>query len=107
MNHGALKEYVEVLLSDEHLSVLQKEADMRRLIFTDVLTSIQSISYRYMDAMMQRLESLAAEDAELLHKAKTWAQAREREQRWNKYRPIIVLGAAALICLLLWWLSRP
>jgi curved DNA-binding protein CbpA len=106
MNHAALREYVEALLSDEHLSVLQKEPGIRKLIFSDILTSIEGINYRHIPAIMEQLQRLAADDTMLLQKAQTWVHERERDERWNRYRPIIVLTAATLLCLLLWWLSH-
>jgi hypothetical protein len=55
---------------------------------------------------MEQLQRLAADDTMLLQKAQTWVHERERDERWNRYRPIIVLTAATLLCLLLWWLSH-
>lgn len=106
MNHAALKEYVEALLSDEHLSILQKEPETRCLIFSDVLASIEDINHRFIASMMVRLQRLAADNVTLFRDAEIWARQRERDERWNKYRPVIIMGAAALLCLLLWWLSR-
>lgn len=107
MNHAALGDYVVALLSDEHLSLLQDSSeDIRCSILDDILVSVAHLHANFSEQAEVRLTMLAGKNEEYRRKVEDWAKTRLLEARWNKYQPIIILTATALLCLFLWWLSQ-
>lgn len=107
MNHEVLREYVLDLLRDENLQCLTAHPECRSRIFECVFESIQSLALRMTPELAPAMTALAGADTDLRKRWETWFAAREKERYWNRYRPVIVLLSAALICVLLWWLARP
>jgi curved DNA-binding protein CbpA len=107
MNHAALRDYILALLSDEHLSVLQSASDdMRADILNNILASVARLHFGYAPETAARLKLLAAGNDAMMAGIEAWETRQAYEIRWNRYRPIIVLVATALLCVFVWWLSR-
>ncbi len=106
MNHAALSEYVSALLSDEHLSILREAPQLHSAILDELLPSLQGIAPGYLRGTDARLLQLAGENGELQTRVGAWTKAREVEARWNRYRPVIVVLFALIICAVIWALQR-
>jgi curved DNA-binding protein CbpA len=102
MNHLALKEYVESLLSDEHLSVLRDAPDRREHILEALFISVAKLRLPLLRALEPRLQLLADGHNDTRTRIQTFIHLRQREADWDRRRPWIVLGIAILICLLIW-----
>ena len=106
MNHAALSEYVSALLSDEHLSILQESPQLHGAILDELLPSLQGIAPKYLSGTDRRLMLLAGDNSALQNRVNDWVAARRREARWDRYRPVIVIVFALIICALIWALKR-
>jgi curved DNA-binding protein CbpA len=104
MNHAALRDYVSSLLSPQHLSVLQGEADMQGRILEEIFLSVQSLRHPYAQDVADQLKRLSGHDDASWLRVRDWADSRKFEARWNVYGPVLVLVFALLICVLIWWL---
>jgi molecular chaperone DnaJ len=106
MNHLALKEYVEALLSNEHLSVLQDAPDQRTMLLESLFPSVAKLRLEYLRRLEPRLKLLAGDAAESLRRIDEFVGSRQREADWNRRRPWIVIGFALLICAVIWLVKR-
>jgi hypothetical protein len=108
MNHKALYDYVMLLLDDAHIAILQKEsdADIRKLITTEIISSIKSLSYRYYSPVSCRLRLIVGDDPSL-HKMIAKAENERRSQKTiEKFLPVIILVIALMLCLFMYWYSH-
>jgi curved DNA-binding protein CbpA len=105
MNHAALRDYIAALLSPEHLSVLQTAPELHGDILEHVLASTHKLRHEYTADVARQLLLLAGEHEGNRQRIAQWESLRSREAAWNAYRPLIVIGAALLICALIWWLK--
>lgn len=106
MNHHALKEFVEELLSDEHLSVLRVTPETRAAMLEKIFLSVAKLRLPLLNGLKPRLELLATDDPQALKRIEVFVDERRREADWNRRRPWIVLAFAILICALIWALRK-
>lgn len=106
MNHLALKEYVEALLSDEHLSVLQAAPVQREALLNSVFRSVAKLRLQYLQALEPRLTLLAGDNTESTAEIRDYLKLRRQEAGWNRRRPWIVLAVTILICFIIWMARR-
>jgi curved DNA-binding protein CbpA len=104
MNHAALRDYIVVLLSPEHLSVLQPAPEFHHRILDEIFASISELRYEYADPVAQQMRLLAGNNETHLQRITEWQSARRQEAKWNRYRPFIVISFALMICWLIWLL---
>ena len=102
MNHGALRDYIIALLSPEHLSIVQSEPEMHPAIIKELLASTSHLYYRYSQDVAQQLLLLAGSNKEAQATINLWLAARQSEAKWNRYRPLIVIVFALIICAIIW-----
>ncbi len=102
MNHHALKDYVESLLSDEHLSVLRDAPEQRRELLESLFLSIAKLRLPYLMLLERRLRLLVDDQPEAGLSIAAFVRLRQQEADWNRRRPWIVIGFALLICLVIW-----
>ncbi len=105
MNHAALRDYIEALLSPEHLSVLQDKPEHRGPILDEVLASTPKLRHEFTGDVAGQLRLLSGNDEELIGRIDAWERARDREAAWDLYRPLAVVLFALLICLVIWWMK--
>ena len=84
MNHAAFRDYILLLLSDEHMSVLRGEPAMNEMIADDIMQSARNLRLTYVPAVVQRLILLADKDAALQEKIGAWQWQREKDARWHR-----------------------
>lgn len=108
MNHKALHDHVMLLLDDAHIAILQNEGDpdLIKVLISEIISSIQSLSYRYYSAVLPRLRLIAGNDP-YLHQLITRADNQRRSQKTiEKFLPVIILVIALMLCLFMYWYSH-
>lgn len=108
MNHIALSNYVQLLLSDSHIAVLLHEKDSLKTIeFAEALiVSINHLKYKLLPPIGNRLISLADQHPELKMTLTSFLGRRKREHQVSKLLPIITVMIALAICLLISLLAK-
>jgi curved DNA-binding protein CbpA len=100
MNQQALKEYVLLLLSDDHLAILHQERNekLKSKIAEMLLEATRKLRTEYMQPVMGRLAEVGEGDEAFIALLEQDWQQRQREARWNKALPLIIILAALAVC---------
>jgi hypothetical protein len=108
MNHGALHDYVHLLLSDSHLAVLQAETgyQVKRQIVAELLDSLRYIHFRLMRPLSERLLLLAEDDQELKALIVSSLAQSKRAASVERYLPLIVVVVTLALCVIMYLYSR-
>lgn len=106
MNQAALCEYITMLLSNEHLSIMRRAPQLRGQILQALLLSLKGLHSRYTANVASRLMLLANGERALSEDVEQWKIEKEREALWDRYRPFVVILFALLICGIIWALQR-
>jgi len=108
MSHGALRDYVLLLLADAHMAVLlqtkDKEADAE--IIHEILSSTRHLEHSYMQEVAIRLAELAGADSELLMQIHMQVKNSEKQARWGRLMPYVIVIVVLLLCLLMYLWGR-
>lgn len=102
MNHEALKDYVLLLLNDEHLSILRDAPEMHEQLFTEIVASIQRLAPRYTNEIADRMLLLAGDADSLTENVLAWKRQRDREALWGRYLTPVILFALIVFTMFLW-----
>lgn len=107
MNHQALQEVVFLLLSDAHMGLLEVQADpaTRRAIAAELFQAVRALRYPLLVPIAERLLLLAGNDP-LREQINTLLQAGERQQRWQRLRPWIIVITTLVLCLIVFLAGR-
>ncbi len=108
MSHGALTQYIALLVSDAHMSVLLQtnDAAINTAIVTEILKSTRNLHYAYMHRVGNRLAELAGKNEELLQKIKKQIEHSKKQYQWARAKPIVITIVTLLLCLLMYWYVR-
>lgn len=108
MNHGALNDYVFLLLSDAHMSVLLQTYDMEinRNIVAELLNATKALKYKYMQAVALRFAELVPADSETLEQIYRQVKQAEKSEMREKYLPLFIVIIAILLCILMFFYSK-
>jgi len=105
ISHGALQQYILLILADAHLGVLtsynNKEANKK--IVGELLKAAGNLELKYLGEITQRLEILADEDRQLHQAIKDTYSAREREELRVRLFPYIILLVTLVLCLFMYF----
>ena len=104
MSQQALKAYILLILADEHLSILQMEADTQtnHTIITELIKATERLHVRHLDQIEQRLITLANERNDMLTLIDDHIEERIREARKEKLLPYIVLIITLVLCVFMY-----
>lgn len=96
------------ILADEHLSILEDTNDIsiNREIIRHVKAASQHLSLGSIQSIGGKLFVLTEKDAEL---QKVWQQFIDQSKQsyyWNRYKSLIALGIAVLVCVLIYLAKR-
>ena len=102
MNHTALQDYLMLLLSDEHLSILQKTGTEQLCsdIIREVLICVKKLRVSLVRPVANRLVLLAGQDDGLLQHIERTLQARERSVQIDRWFPWFLILVLILLCIL-------
>ena len=108
MNHGALHDYLLLLLSDAHLAVLRQDdgRSVHKELIQLTLDSIRKLRKDYYAAIIQRLNLVVAEDPELTALLATAYRGRMRAAAHERYLPLLVILITLILCLCMYLFGR-
>jgi molecular chaperone DnaJ len=108
MSHSALEDYILLLLSDAHMSVLQQQNDIEtnRQIILEILVATHRIHAKHMKAISGYLVQLANGDTDMLVAINNQVKQREQHEKRDKYMPWWIVIATILLCLLMFIYGR-
>lgn len=108
MSHRSLAAYIELLLSDAHMAVLEKEGnnEINEEIIKEVLVATRNLQYQYLSEISGRLHKLAHNNTDLSSFIETSIKARKKADSWDKYMPLFVIVIAILLCVVMYVYAR-
>ena len=91
-----------------HMAVLlqtkDKEADAE--IIHEILSSTRHLEHSYMQEVAIRLAELAGADSELLMQIHMQVKNSEKQARWGRLMPYVIVIVVLLLCLLMYLWGR-
>ena len=108
MNHQALYDYTMLLLSDEHLAVLQEEHydEINKRIIEELLYAIKNIGNPFFINITQRLYQVARENDELCNMIFEAEKKHRKTSAEQKYLPFFVILIAIILCIIMYLYSK-
>ena len=108
MSHRSLAAYIEMLLSDAHMAVLQKEGnnEINEEIIKEVLVATRNLQYQYLSTISEKLDILANKDPDLSVFIDNSIKARKKADSWDKYMPLFVIIISILLCVVMYVYAR-
>lgn len=104
MSHQSLQEYIQLLLSDAHISILHEYADEKisTSITSSILASIQYLDEPYYTTIISRLLRVANGNNDLLQNIHAHAAQHQQQLGWKKTVPYVILIVTALLCVIMY-----
>lgn len=108
MNHGALYEYVLLLLSDNHLAILKQERqkEVDKQIIVTILSAIKLLQYSYFSSVCARLQVLADNQEDLSEAIRSADRTRKTAATASNALPYIIILVAIIMCIVMYCYSR-
>ena len=106
MDHSALRDYIIALLSPEHLSILQAAPAIHRTIVDEIITSVKHLRPVYLNDVAHQLKRLAGADKDISDTIVAWIRQRQTEAMWDRYRVVVVILFAIVICAIIFLLNK-
>lgn len=108
MSHGALRDYILLLLSDAHTAVLLQHADdtLNHKIINEILLSTVKLKASYQQEVMARLVQIANGNEELITDINTILQRRIKAEQNKTMLPYMVIAITILLCLFMYLYGR-
>lgn len=109
MNHAALRDYILLLLSDEHLSIWRDEAtaEQQTKLVDIVLTATRGQKLIWFFPIADRLLMTGNPDPALPGLIKLAIDERRKREKQDKWLPLIIVLASIVICLAAFYLLHP
>lgn len=103
MSHRALQDYIMLILSDAHMSVLQrnKDTDINTQIVHELLAATRRLRAPHMEVITKRLTELANGNNELLAAIDRQLKQKVKHEKRDKYLPLWIVIATLLLSLLM------
>lgn len=104
INRDLLYLQVMELLSDQHLHLLQEQADplINRDIWQLLSGSLRHLSLAQLAAIQDRLTTLTRPDKQASTELSRFFKENKRYHYWNRYKIVVALSLALLFCLALY-----
>lgn len=108
MSHAALQDYIFLLLSDDHMAILQKEQDddTNISIVQELLQATRHLRYEHMEPVAARLAQLVRGYNEPMHRIHRQVERARYAAMWDKYRMWLILVIAIVLCVLMYAYGR-
>jgi molecular chaperone DnaJ len=107
-NQDALYFQLLQILSDTNIAILQKETSVAgtRLLVEQLLQCSKPFNFAFAQKVSVPLLQLADNDATATNAINAFVQAAYRTSQWNRYKPIVAIIAAVILCVLIFLMSR-
>jgi molecular chaperone DnaJ len=104
MNKESLSAYINELISPETVRILMhfNESGINYEIIENILKALRPLPLKYAEPLLNRLETLAGKNDEILKKIRIFFSDKTRLSFWNKYKIVVMLLFTILICLLIY-----
>jgi curved DNA-binding protein CbpA len=109
MSHSALHQYILLLLSNEHLAILEKEStkEINKQIVQTLLTATSKLKYIYMADVANVLKAIPGIDGELLKETDEQVRlSKKLEKNSNMFPLLLVAIAVVLVIIMYFWSKR-
>jgi len=108
INHEALFQYTQLVLSEEHLIVFQQseEDEKQKQFVENILCAIKKLHYSYHQQLMILIKRFVGFNDLLLSKVNAeiiLVQKQKRESQWFPYLIIIIV---LVLCLFMYWYGK-
>jgi molecular chaperone DnaJ len=105
MGHGALQQYLLMLLTDAHLGVLKRDSDAETIerIITELLKATDKLNIEYQDEIVKRLMMLADGNKDIEQAIYLHVKENKKEQLRERWFPFVVLLVTLVLCGLMYW----
>lgn len=107
MSHGALCEYIHMILCPEHISILQlkKEAQINEAIIHELLHSMYWLEPSYQPLIISKLQEVAATDPSK-RAIYQHVQQSHKQQLMRSATPWTVIITTLLLCILMYFYGK-
>ncbi len=107
ISHGALSEYILLIVSDAHIGVLRqyREPEKDREIIAELLCATKLLKAIYLPGILSRLVLIASGDTETIATIEVYRKERDRQELNRKLFPFIVLAITLALCLFMYFYS--
>ncbi len=108
MNHLALYEYTQQLLSDVHLAYLEQEGNEEKnnQIVKELLQAVKKLQFSFYEKFAMRLAEIKPLSSAMHSLILAELNARREEQRFKKWLPLLVMITVFLLCFFMYLYSR-
>jgi curved DNA-binding protein CbpA len=108
MNKESLYIYIDQLISPEALQILKQfnEPEINSEIIKNILKALNPLPLKYAEPLGQRLETLSGDNDEILKKIKIFFSNKTKLSVWDKYKFVLMLLFAILICFLIYLMGK-
>lgn len=108
LNHRILRDYINQLLSEDHIAVLHLENDAQTIasILRYLLQSAEKLNYQSYQELLPALYRLAGGNKLLRSDIEAHRIAKKRKKRNEEYLPLILILIAIILCFFMYYYSK-
>jgi len=108
ISHGALQQYILLILEDAHLAILYQEGskEVRRAIIGALLKAARHLEAGYLAEIRRKLDLLAQDDTEALQVIAKEITQYEQEARYQRTFPYIVILITLALCVAMYFFGN-
>jgi len=108
MYHEGLFNHISTILSDENIHILNSFNDsaVNKEIILSTLKSGNSLSYPFINRLLQLLEKVSTDDPQVNKKKEQFARHHQQANYWEKRKVWVILLTVLLICLIIFFSSK-
>ena len=108
MNKLAVFQQIQIILSGHNIKILQQQSDAKinKKIIDDLLVCARYLSYVQVEKICFQLAAIAGTDNVMNLRIYNFSKQARLNTFWNKYKFIVAMIAAIIICLLIFLLSE-
>ena len=109
MNQDALSFHINEILSIHNISLLiqHNNATINIDVIKEILISAKSLEYNYAEPLSEKLMIIAKDNDEATAIINEFIKQKRKAAFWNKYKIAIILLVTILLCILIYFFSKP
>ena len=108
INRNALYFSIMQVLTDYNVAFLKKENDIlyKQQVIEKLIECCKALSFIQMQKVSSVLFDIAGEDINMRTAVKNFVEHANRNNTWNKYKVLVAIAVAVILCLLIFLISR-